>query len=193
MDDRPSTSLRLRDGVRLPLRPLLHGEREPVQQVFAGMSAQSRWTRFLTGMPELGERTLAALTDVDHVRHGAWVVGCPAAPVAVGRWVRQVDEPQVAEIALSVVDAWHGRGVGRALVGVLGVAAAEAGVRELAWTIDAENRRALRLAAAYPGHRRVSQGVVEARTALPPTDGVPTAVVRRLAAAARAVGRPVAA
>jgi GNAT superfamily N-acetyltransferase len=179
------TSLRTRDGAALPLRPLLAGEREPVQAVFDGMSPQSRWLRFLTGVPELSERMLARLTDVDHVRHGAWVVSAAGAPVAVARWVRLGAEPQVAEIALSVVDAWQGRGLGRALVGVLGVAASDVGVTSLAWSIDVENRRALRLAGAYQGTRQVSAGVVEARTALPPTDGVPVEAVRMLSLRAR--------
>jgi GNAT superfamily N-acetyltransferase len=177
--------LRLADGQALPVAPLLRGDRRPVLQVFDGMSPRSRRLRFLTGLPQLPERTLAALVDVDHVRHGAWVVGRPGSAVAVGRWVRLAREPQVAEIALSVVDDWQGRGIGRALLGVLGVTAADVGVRRLAWTIDGENRRALRLAAAYSGDRRVSDGVVEARTALPAADGVDGDAVRRMALRAR--------
>jgi GNAT superfamily N-acetyltransferase len=173
------------DGLLRPrVRPMLCGEQGPVQAVFDGMSSQSRRMRFLTGVPRLTGQMLRLLTAIDHERHGAWVTEVDGVPVAIARWVR-LDEPGVAEIALSVVDAYQSRGLGRALLQLLGVAASEAGITTFAWSADAENRRVLRLLSDLPGTRRTSDGVVEARTALPPGVGVDSAAVHRLVTTAR--------
>jgi GNAT superfamily N-acetyltransferase len=173
------------DGLLRPqVRPLLGSEQGPVQAVFNGMSSQSRRMRFLTGVPRLTGQMLRLLTAIDHERHGAWVTEVDGDPVAIARWVR-LDEPDVAEIALSVVDAYQGRGLGRSLLQLLGVAASEAGITAFAWSADAENRRVLRLLSDLPGTRRTSDGVVEARTALPPGDGIDSSAVHRLVASAR--------
>jgi GNAT superfamily N-acetyltransferase len=170
------------------VRPMLWGEQEVVREVFDGMSSQSRRMRFLTGVPRLTGGMLRVLTAVDHERHGAWVAQTAEGPVGITRWVR-LDEPATAEISLAVVDACQGRGLGRALLQLLGVAAAGAGVTELAWSLDAENRRVLRLLSAVSGTRRTAGGVVEARTALPSGHGVDAAAVLRLAEQARAACR----
>jgi GNAT superfamily N-acetyltransferase len=175
-------------AARVAVRPMLRGEDETVLAVFDGMSPASRRMRFLTSVPRLPVGMLRLLTAVDHERHGAWVVEADERPVAIARWVR-LGTSSTAEISLAVVDSWQGRGLGRHLLQLLGVAAAEAGVTELDWSIDAENRRVLRMLSRMDGSRRTSDGVVEARTALPAGDGVDVMAVRRLAAAARSACR----
>jgi GNAT superfamily N-acetyltransferase len=166
------------------VRPMTAADEVTVRAVFDGMSPESRRMRFLTGVPRLTDGMLRLLTAVDHERHGAWVVEVEGSPVAIGRWVR-LSDPDEADISLAVVDAWQGRGIGRALLDLIGVAAAEAGVSTLVWAADAENRRVLRLLADLPGTRRTSDGVVEGRTTLPSGRGVDVVGVRRLAAQAR--------
>jgi GNAT superfamily N-acetyltransferase len=166
------------------VRPMTAGDEATVLAVFEGMSPASRRMRFLTAVPRLTGAMLRLLTAVDHERHGAWVAEVRGCPVAIGRWVRASD-PNEADISLAVVDHWQGRGIGRALLELIGVAAADAGVSTLVWSADGENRRVLRLLADLPGTRRASDGVVEGRTALPAGRGVDVAGVRRLADRAR--------
>ena len=62
-------------------------------------------------MPELPEATLKAAAEVDHTDHEALVaVPLPSAEI-VGecRFVRLADQPDTAELGLTVVDAWPGR------------------------------------------------------------------------------------
>src|SRR5881409_3095033 len=61
--------------------------------------------------------------------------------VAVARYVRLPGEGDVAEIAITVVDAWQGRGVGTALTRVLIERAREEGLRRLRAVTLGENRR----------------------------------------------------
>lgn len=177
--------VRTRSGRQVPVRPLGWGERHAVQTVFDAMSAESRRLRFLTSMPRLPGAMLRRLTEVDHDRHGAWVAEVSGEPVAIARYVRFVERPDVADIAVSVVDEWQGGGLGSRLLEVLGVAAGAVGVTTFAWTMDAGNERILRLAAGYGGSRQAADGVVEAWTAPPTGDGVDADAVRYLASVAR--------
>lgn len=71
----------------------------------------------------------AVLTEVDHHDHEALIALDPASGDAIGiaRFVR-TSRPEVAELAVAVVDAWQGRGVGTALVELLAARALEEGV-----------------------------------------------------------------
>ena len=55
------------------IRPLLHGEREPLRAVFAGMSRTSRYQRFHTPLPRLTAPMETLLIDTDGQRHTAFV------------------------------------------------------------------------------------------------------------------------
>ncbi len=55
--------------------------------------------------------------------------------LGVARFIRDPDDPGVAEPAIAVVDAWQGRGVGRVLTDRLVDAARERGIRELRCTV----------------------------------------------------------
>ena len=59
----------------------------------------------------------------------------------MARYVRLPGEGDVAEIAITVVDAWQGRGVGTALTRVLIERAREEGLRRLRAVTLGENRR----------------------------------------------------
>src|ERR671910_2955307 len=96
------------------LRPLHHGERSAVLEVFAGLSERSRRLRFLGSKPRLLEREVDWLVDVGCCGREAVVAvdQDTGATVGIARFVRDIDAPE-AEIAFEVVDEWQGRGVGR--------------------------------------------------------------------------------
>lgn len=65
-------------------------------------------------MPGLSETTLQASTDVGHEDHQA-LVALPLLSAEIAgerRFVRLADRPDTADVALTVADAWHGRGLG---------------------------------------------------------------------------------
>jgi GNAT superfamily N-acetyltransferase len=104
----------------ITLRPLRHGERRPVLDVFEGLSERSRRLRFLGSKPRLLERDLAQLADVG--RCGREAVAAidreTGRTVGIARFVRDAGAPE-AEIAFEVVDDWQGRGLGRRLLTAL--------------------------------------------------------------------------
>jgi RimJ/RimL family protein N-acetyltransferase len=129
------------------LRPLRHGETEPVDTVFAGMSSQSRHLRFHGPRPRLTDAMRRMLTDVDGRRHVALVAevveGDDVAPIGIGHLIA-LDET-TAEVAFSVVDAWHGNGVGRRLLTALRHRAVDLGYARLRAYVMVGNLAASRL------------------------------------------------
>ena len=130
----------------IALRPLRHGERRPVLEVFEGLSERSRRLRFLGSKPRLLERDVEWLVDVGCCGREAVVALDPATGATVGlaRFVRDVDAPE-AEIAFEVVDDWQGRGVGKRLLAELRALAREQGILRFRALIAHGNRPAFAL------------------------------------------------
>lgn len=157
-DTGSSVTARLRDGLAV-LRPLAPGEEEPLAQVFAAMSPQSRASRYLTGLSQMPPSMRAALTAVDGHHHVAWLASVDGRPAGIGRYLRTA--PCTAELALEVADAHQGRGLGTALVDVLTTVAAVSGVRRLEATMLASNAASLRLMEQVGLSFRASFGTLE--------------------------------
>jgi RimJ/RimL family protein N-acetyltransferase len=179
-----------RPGLAIPavwLRPLSPGETDTVERVFDGMSAESRRMRFLAPMPRVSARALRRLADVDHDLHGCWVAAVRGTPVGLGRYIRLPVEPDAADLALDVVDEMQGQGLGTLLLTTIMVAAADAGVHSLVWTMDPTNVRVRRLGMKMGAHLLTESGVVQGRAAIPVVGGLDVdEVVRRARLARRA-------
>jgi RimJ/RimL family protein N-acetyltransferase len=133
----------LRDGMRLLVRPLEPTDRAALAEAISRLSETSRYLRFAAPKPRLTKADLDALLDVDHHDHEALLAIDPLTHdgVAVARYVRLRDEPGAAEVAVTVADAWQGRGLGTALTALLAERArAEGVVRLRAVTLDANYR-----------------------------------------------------
>jgi RimJ/RimL family protein N-acetyltransferase len=134
----------LSDGRRLRFRPVTADDRDRLAGLFARLSFESRYRRFLSPKPELTPRELAFLTDVDHVGHEAIAAidHSDGAMVGVARYVRVPDRVGVAAVAVEVVDELHRMGVATALAErLLERARANGFALLIATTLD-ENRAA---------------------------------------------------
>jgi GNAT superfamily N-acetyltransferase len=177
----------LRDGTRIKIRPLEPSDREALARGFARLSPASRRLRFFTTIEALSASQLDYLTNVDHENHDAVAAvlvderGEEGEGVGVGRWIRLSDEPTKAEIAVTVLDEYQGRGVGTLLLGKLAERAMERGVETLfarvLWTnvgwLDSLRSVGARIEPDEPGVARI-----EFDLALP--EPPPTSVVRRV-------------
>ncbi len=146
----PLSEVVLADGTPALIWPLLDTDAEALQHGYAELSPESRRFRFLTDLPELSDALLRVLVDaVDGVDHVAVVLTAypvegGARPVGVARLVRYRDEPEAADVAVTVLDAWQGRGVGPALLAAV-LARRPRDVVRLRTTVAAENRASLRM------------------------------------------------
>jgi GNAT superfamily N-acetyltransferase len=107
-------------------------DKERLQEELEGLSAESRYRRFMGGKDRLSDEELRYLTELEWSKHQAWIAvdpSCEGEPaVGVARCVRFEDEPNVAEPAVAVIDAFQGRGLGTLLLSVLVESALEAGI-----------------------------------------------------------------
>jgi GNAT superfamily N-acetyltransferase len=129
-----------RDGTVVRLRLLRRDERDLVVGFFNGLSADSRYHRFLQPMPRLPEAYLRQLVDVDGCRHVAVVAIVDDGCVGMASYVAVPDEPGVAEVEVTVTDRYQGRGIGRLLVEALWLAAVRAGVATFVCYVHPTNR-----------------------------------------------------
>jgi RimJ/RimL family protein N-acetyltransferase len=164
-------------GAHFTARPIEADDKPALLHFFDRLSAESRHRRFLGPKPRLTTRELAFLTEVDHCRHVALVaVDRDAAIVAVARYAPWHDRPGHAELAVAVVDEWHGRGLGSALTAALLAHARRTHVVALTGSTFSENTPA-RAPLRRFGFRRVgaSAGVSEYELALGGAGALPAA------------------
>jgi GNAT superfamily N-acetyltransferase len=166
----PAATLTLRDGARVLVRPIVPEDAPALEDAFERLSDQSRYQRFLTPMARLNATALHYLTDVDHRDHEALVAfdAQTGEGLAVARYVRDREQPDRAEAAVTVVDAWQGRGVGTMLLELLEARAREEGITRFYALVLGSNRDMLgifgRLGPTHEISR--SQGTVEIEVAL---------------------------
>ena len=121
----------------------------------SGVSLESRHQRFLSAKTGLTEEELRQLTELDGVTQfalGAAVLDADDSEgegIGVARFFRDSDDSEVAELGITVVDEWQGRGVGKLLLERLVRAAARRDVHRFRSHIMAENQRVLQLIKPY--------------------------------------------
>jgi RimJ/RimL family protein N-acetyltransferase len=134
----------LLDGTPIGFRPLAPDDAGRLTHAFDRLSPTSRYRRFLAPIRSLSDQELLRLMQVDFVDHVAWVAELSAEPerplAAVGRWVRSKNDPAVAEIALTVVDAYQRQGLGRALLALLAQSARRLGIDWFEANVLGENQ-----------------------------------------------------
>ena len=130
--------IKVRDGSELFLRPVLPGDRERTVHGHVNFSSETLYRRFMTARAPT-PALMHYLAEVDYVDHFVWVLTDGSDPVADARFVRDQDDPTIAEIAFTVADAYQGRGIGSFLIGALSIAAKIDGVERFSARMLSEN------------------------------------------------------
>jgi RimJ/RimL family protein N-acetyltransferase len=119
----------LRDGSLVAIRPVRPEDAALLTDGFARLSARSRQSRFFTGKQRLSEAEVRYLTNVDHRDHEALgAVSRGGRGVGVARYIRDPGDTASAEVAVTVVDEWQGRGLGSKLLALLSNRARATGI-----------------------------------------------------------------
>ena len=135
-----------KDNVPVYVRPLTAADTPYLVEIFTHMSSESRYHRFHQTVDHLTESRIWA--EAEHIATAdpatqfgllafAALPGEPDPPIAGARFVK-VDE-QAAEIAISVRDEYHGRGVGTQLMALIAEEARQRGVQRLVADIQNNN------------------------------------------------------
>jgi protein lysine acetyltransferase len=141
-------SVRLDNGTEVVIRPIRPRDKALLAVGIARLSPRSARFRFLAPKNRLSTAELRYLTEIDFVDHYALVAERPSHPgrlAAVGRWVRDPERPDVAELAIVVDDELQRQGLGTALVHALADAARTRGIGRFTGIALTENVAARRL------------------------------------------------
>ncbi|MBU6270228.1 MAG: GNAT family N-acetyltransferase [Betaproteobacteria bacterium] len=136
-------------GAPWTLRAIQPEDADLLQAFTRGLSAQSRYFRFISALAELPARMLIRYTQIDYDRELALVAVAPGpAPrgelVGVVRYLLNPDA-ESCEFAVAVADRWQGGGVGGALMRAIIDAARARGLRRIEGHVLAVNTRMLGL------------------------------------------------
>jgi len=140
--------IRASDGTQLYVRHVKASDKDVIATAWLQLSQQSQQRRFLAPKPVLTKGDLRYLTEIDGHNHVALIavrLDDPSRVVAVARFVRLGEDPETAEVAVTVADAMQGKSVGKKLGVLLADEARGRGVRRFSASMLADNRPALRL------------------------------------------------
>lgn len=160
--NRPTISIALRDGSIAVLRPIQRDDRDLLARGLSLMSIESRFARFGTGVDHLTQAELDFLTNVDQVNHVAWGAMVDDQPAGVGRYIRFTD-PFCADIAVTVVDRFQRRGLGRLLFEALVASARVNDVAELCFEVEPFNEAVRRILFGVETKLDEAGGLVQGR------------------------------
>ncbi|HEX9968963.1 MAG TPA: GNAT family N-acetyltransferase [Acidimicrobiales bacterium] len=164
----PVRSRRLPDGTVIGLRELHEGDEDALRRLFYRLSPDTIRLRFLQPIDRPSTRALHYLAAVDHDRRQALAAVHDGEVIGVARYDRLREDPDKAEVAVVVEDAWQGRGVGKVLLDALAKDARTHGVVSLLGTVMGENRRMMAVAKhlAPQSRVRIDHGEWEVETPL---------------------------
>jgi GNAT superfamily N-acetyltransferase len=139
----------LDDGTAIGLGLVRPRDRRLMLEAWERLSPESRYQRFHAVKKCLTEADLRYLTELDLVDHLAIGAvhshGGVREGLGVARFVRLAGRPQRADFAVTVIDDWQRKGVGRALLTRLMAAARERGIERFESSVLATNAPMRRL------------------------------------------------
>jgi GNAT superfamily N-acetyltransferase len=140
-------------------------------------------------MPALGEESVRYLTEIDHHDHEAIAaLDDSGEGIGVARYICNPERPDVAEVAVTVIDDWQGNGLGTVLLEVLGARArarAE-GITSFTALMLASNQEMMQVLEALGPVRVVDRDVGTVEIEMPiPEVGLSPTLKKLLAVAAR--------
>jgi RimJ/RimL family protein N-acetyltransferase len=171
--ERQVSEVVLRDRSAVLIRPVGSADAPLLADGFDRLSETSRQRRFLRKKDTLTAAELRFFTDVDHHDHEALgaVDSGSGRGVGVARYVRDATDPKAAEIAVTIVDDWQGKGLGTELLARLSERARQEGIRRFTAVVSADNTAMDSLLRNMSGKRvGYGPGTVEYEIALSPEE-----------------------
>lgn len=151
----------LRDGNVVHVRPILPTDGDLLIDFFEHLGPESRYFRFFRVKQKLDAREVEYFTNVDYHARMALVVLHDGRMVAVGRYDRDHDDPEIAEVAFAVTDDQQGRGIGTELLQLLTTNARHNGITGFRAFVLPENVQMMRVFrnSGFELHRTMDDGI----------------------------------
>jgi len=137
-------TLTLRDGTQMVVRPIRPEDRQIEREFVHGLSAESKYFRFMSPLGELSDVALNRFTQIDYDREMALIAvvreNGQETEIGVARYVVFSDGVR-CEFAVAVADAWQRHGVASTLVRKLAEIARARGLRTMEGLVLASNHK----------------------------------------------------
>lgn len=141
-------TLELTDGTKVLVRPIVPEDEPLLHEAVAAMSERTVYFRFFSPLKRMSDALAHRLAVVDYNDRFALVAtDRPRGSeriVGVARYDRVVNT-DVAEVAVAVIDEFQRRGLGSALMTILGKVATEHGIKTFTLIVLPENQQMLGL------------------------------------------------
>lgn len=160
-----------RTGETLHMRPIRPEDAELLVHFHLSLSSGSIYRRYFSFHPELSEREVQHLTQVDYVDRLALIVQDGDRLVAVGRYDR-IPGTSEAEVAFLVADPYQHHGLGLLLLKHLADAARALGITTFTAETQADNRGMLGVFndSGFPVTSTIDDEVVSVSFPIEPTE-----------------------
>ena len=165
--------MELTDGTKVHVRPIVPEDEPLLIEAVAAMSERTVYFRFFSPLKRLPDALAHRLAVVDYNDRFAIVAtthkpGGKERIVGVARYDRAADT-DVAETAVAVVDEFQRRGLGSALLTILGKVAREHSIKTFTLIVLPENQQMLGLLRkmGWIHHAKLTGGVYEISFDLP--------------------------
>jgi len=151
----------LRDGTSIRIRPILPTDADGLQHMVSRMSRQAVYHRFFQVKTHLEPEELKAFTKLDYNDRMALVATRGDQIVGVGRYWRDDEAPDTADVAFAVIDAEQGKGIATRLVRYLTNYAQQKGISSFRASVLADNHVMIRVFrnSGYPMRREEETGI----------------------------------
>jgi len=142
------TDEQLNDGTDIIIRPIRPEDAEIEQAFIRGLSAESKYFRFMNSIHELSLEMLVRFTQIDYHNEMALVAINPGGKseeeIGVARYMTNPDK-KTCEFAIVVSDKWQGKGIARLLMQKLIEIARNRGLEVMEGQVLANNYRMIEL------------------------------------------------
>lgn len=149
MSDEWTWTTAARDGTSITIRPLRRDDEQREIAFITSLSERTRYFRMFTPLKFLSPQQLSQFMDVDYDRRMALVATIGAGDqetfIGVARYAA-TDQPDRAELGVTVTDAWQRRGIATILMRALMRFAKRHGFRELSGVVLPDNHAMIELA-----------------------------------------------
>lgn len=186
----------LRDGGAVRVRAVRADDADRIQSHFRRLSTRSIYLRYFNQRRELPAAEIERMTHVDHVGRVTLLAverrEAVEDVIGIGLYEPVDGRPGRAEVAFSVLDEHHGRGIGTVLLEHLARIARRHGIDEFQATVLGENRKMLEVFAfsGFEVDRSIEDGVFCVRFPTHETlESFEAAFERRVEATTASVGR----
>ena len=156
---------RLSDGRPVCLRTIRPSDEARIRVGIREMSDRSRYLRFFSAFREPPESIVKQLVAVDGHDHIAWgailLDGNHYPPVGAARAIRSKTHPAMGELAIAVLDDYHGQGLARMLIAAVLVECSHEDLPMLDVQILGENQVATNLIVSIGAQRQKGIGSVQ--------------------------------